>query len=639
MLRYSLLFLLSIVSCFANAQSLNHKYTGSRYVNQLEIDYDWNHRGVPTNIIRDSQEFNVSSDLLSVVNASIPERKPVPSFHPDYIVGDTGSVLEVIDTGDVYVTFVHEGAGYKNVIAYYTYQTGSPPLTLSDLSSIKLLFPNFSLLYSGGGLLPGDTVHLGEFDAGTTIGFVLLANGYNYDTQKFGDGQHGVFSNNILNMEWTEEKRQHFVALWYEEEEKVIMGIEDLNRDSVGCDNDFNDAVFYVSSSPSTGIIKTEVLPETDIVVDSDGDGVSDKFDDYPYDSNKAFDNYIPSEGSTGTYAFEDRWPLQGDYDFNDVVLNYNYKYVTDTSGDIAEITMKFKILATGATYQNGFMVRLNVDASQIASVEGSKLFHNDLTIRNNGTEAGDSDAIIPITDNLNQIHGTFNNVLPNKEYIESAEFEVKVTFSSNITLSPFDVDPFLIINRERGREVHLKGYAPTQSATLSYFNTFDDRSSAFIYYSDINGMPWALDFPSSFDYMKEKKDLSTNYHRFSSWANSSGSADNDWYMPTTENYNTENVYNKESAMNNHGMTSIYTFNFSSKNEVQDTIELRDSQSNLMPLTRVYIYSNDGTYYGSALTNTEGILNLSMSIPSYENSLELRFTSSNGEETQNYDLP
>jgi LruC domain-containing protein len=264
---------------------------------------------------------------------------------------------------------------------------------------------------------------------------------------------------------------------------------------------------------------------------DIDNDGASDDEDDYPFDSNKAFDNYYPARDTYGTYAFEDRWPEKGDYDFNDVVLNYNYKYVTDTTDKISEIIMKFKILATGASYDNGLMIRLNIPQSNIDRVEGAKIFHEFLSIRDNGTELGNTDAVIPITDNINKIHGSFNNVYENDIYVESTEFEVRVVFSTSIMISPFEVDPFIIINKDRGREVHMKGQSPTLLANLSYFDTYDDRSSTYLNYSDINGMPWGLDFPDSFKYLKEKEDLSSNYLRFSSWANSAGDKDDDWYF------------------------------------------------------------------------------------------------------------
>jgi LruC domain-containing protein len=32
---------------------------------------------------------------------------------------------------------------------------------------------------------------------------------------------------------------------------------------------------------------------------------------------------FTPSKYGTGTIAFEDLWPSYGDYDFNDVALNY----------------------------------------------------------------------------------------------------------------------------------------------------------------------------------------------------------------------------------------------------------------------------------------------------------------------------
>ena len=60
---------------------------------------------------------------------------------------------------------------------------------------------------------------------------------------------------------------------------------------------------------------------------DTDEDGVSDLFDDYPNDPEKAFDNYSPAEGQFGTLAFEDLWPAKGDYDFNDIVIDYQYNF------------------------------------------------------------------------------------------------------------------------------------------------------------------------------------------------------------------------------------------------------------------------------------------------------------------------
>ena len=44
-----------------------------------------------------------------------------------------------------------EGAGYRNSVGYYTYDTGSPPTTVDDIDTAYSVFPNFSNYASGGG--------------------------------------------------------------------------------------------------------------------------------------------------------------------------------------------------------------------------------------------------------------------------------------------------------------------------------------------------------------------------------------------------------------------------------------------------------------------------------------------------------
>jgi hypothetical protein len=64
------------------------------------------------------------------------------------------------------------------------------------------------------------------------------------------------------------------------------------------------------------------VYTTVDIPIDTDGDGIQDQDDAFPYPA-VAFELFTPSKYGTGTIAFEDLWPSYGDYDFNDVALNY----------------------------------------------------------------------------------------------------------------------------------------------------------------------------------------------------------------------------------------------------------------------------------------------------------------------------
>ena len=84
----------------------------------------------------------IDAGLLQNINNALPENQPVPDFHPEYLAAGNQTSLSLLSEADVWVTFVHEGAGYKNVLGYFTYTTGSPPATLADVDSISIVFPN-----------------------------------------------------------------------------------------------------------------------------------------------------------------------------------------------------------------------------------------------------------------------------------------------------------------------------------------------------------------------------------------------------------------------------------------------------------------------------------------------------------------
>ena len=56
------------------------------------------------------------------------------------------------DNADVWVTFVGEGAGYKNVLGFYTYDAENPSDETPKPEDITIVFPNVSAKYSGGSL-------------------------------------------------------------------------------------------------------------------------------------------------------------------------------------------------------------------------------------------------------------------------------------------------------------------------------------------------------------------------------------------------------------------------------------------------------------------------------------------------------
>ena len=157
---------------------------------------------------------------------------------------------------------------------------------------------------SGGNLKSGNKIKLGKFNAGTSIGFVLFANGWN--GQAVNSNATKFYSTTACNPETNPDLKKHTVLLYSAAKQNIdLIGFDDQNRETGGSDNDFNDIVFYATSNPPTAISQTNVQP-VDEAKDSDGDGVIDNLDQFPNDATRAYVNYYPSKTTFGTLAFED---------------------------------------------------------------------------------------------------------------------------------------------------------------------------------------------------------------------------------------------------------------------------------------------------------------------------------------------
>jgi LruC domain-containing protein len=62
---------------------------------------------------------------------------------------------------------------------------------------------------------------------------------------------------------------------------------------------------------------------------------------------------FTPSKYGTGTIAFEDLWPSYGDYDFNDVALNYQV-IKTKLLNLAVQMDIICRVKANGAGFTNG---------------------------------------------------------------------------------------------------------------------------------------------------------------------------------------------------------------------------------------------------------------------------------------------
>ena len=253
--------------------------------------------------------IDLSAGLLTEINTALPERSVVnqeflnPSYNPNILLQEDANVG---------ITFVDEGAGYRNSLGYFTFEqqtfealsfadidtNNSGHIGIAELQNIEgvsasMVFNNASKSGAGGSLNAGDTVSLngaeitpsGEnsyqmsgtelFAEGTNIGFFLIQNAWQDGEVQGWDNNSDpltFYSLDFLNpensaantLENPAENSRHMAMMTTSgESSQVVLGFEDLVRP--GGDNDFNDALFIVQTDPVSSMFVN--VPSTGEVI------------------------------------------------------------------------------------------------------------------------------------------------------------------------------------------------------------------------------------------------------------------------------------------------------------------------------------------------------------------------------------
>ncbi|PKP07346.1 MAG: hypothetical protein CVU10_07340 [Bacteroidetes bacterium HGW-Bacteroidetes-5] len=495
----------------------------------------WNNSGLPNYLM--SPDATITAELINVVNASLPESMPVPTYNPQYITNGVSSALRVIADATVEVVFIHEGAGYKNVLGYFHYPTNSPPTSVSQINKI-IAFPNSSYAGSGGALSSGNRVQLkywngtdlvNVFPAGTSIGWYIVANGFSNGS--ISQSAPRYYSLEQFNPETNPLQKPHNVLLYDPQRQLVIIGFEDLPRSGGHSDDDFNDAIFYAVGTPVTAIDYGD-LPVVEDPEDSDGDGIPDDRDEFPEDADVAYSTHYPAQNVYHTLAYEDLWPTKGDYDMNDVIVTYNSTHFLNVNNKVVKVIDRFKPVWSGGILDVGFGYQMGVASSVVKSVTKTSDFIDNnfrYQLSANGTEQQQSKAVIMVLDNITEMGLTSGGAKPN------INFEIKFNSAvsvSDLTTPPYN--PFIVVNKNRGMEIHMPNYRPTDRADFTLFGTYDDRSNPGLnrFYVSTSEMPWGIIIPNdNFDFPIERESIVKYYPQFLPWAESFGVEYPDWYL------------------------------------------------------------------------------------------------------------
>lgn len=216
--------------------------TGGLKILTIEID-----EGIPDNIILTKP----CPTLINNIIAMFPESKNNRDAEPDLFSDGNNLNLKLVKESPVYVTFIDEGAGWRNSLAYYTYDAATPPSD-SDELELHMVFPNISKEGEGGGLTSGNRVQLGNatFPQNTVIGFCLIVQGW-----KNGTTVDGVYRH-FTNIEWNRNSNQQHILFKEQNCKDIVVCFEDIDISSGG-DKDYNDIIFTVTDNEQDNLVAT----------------------------------------------------------------------------------------------------------------------------------------------------------------------------------------------------------------------------------------------------------------------------------------------------------------------------------------------------------------------------------------------
>lgn len=226
-----------VFACQKEAQTKPVYFTNTEY--KVLASYD-STTGRPKVMEKDV----ISSDMLSTIKASLPENKDLRKTNPELLNSNTTVDMRITKKSDVYLTFVSQVTIFKNAIAFYTYETGKPPAAPQDIKTITYVLPNAG---TSTKLAAGDKIKIGTFEPGTSIGLVLMKDAWDATTGKLNNGVVHFCYNDVLNPEVDPKLKKHVVLINYPQENKILIGFEDIDRTKKECDHDFNDVVLYAT--------------------------------------------------------------------------------------------------------------------------------------------------------------------------------------------------------------------------------------------------------------------------------------------------------------------------------------------------------------------------------------------------------
>jgi LruC domain-containing protein len=519
--------------------------------------------GVPKTLVTESLPAN----LLTNLYARLPEGLDINQNKDEkkFLTDNLGANIHLLADSEITVIALGGKTDYANAVGFFTYPTDNAPKTTTGLNT-QILFPNVPAM------IPGQAVKLGTFKAGTSVGFVSVANGWQQGQVNPNQAASEIFYTiRALNPETPSNDgnshlNAHTVLLTSSEDKLLVLGFEDAyrhpsNKDKtkpLRSDDDFNDVLLAIrvssvgknddnkddenkdddSNADLTGITTLDPVPK-----DSDGDGIIDDLDAFPLDPARAARRFYPNAAGYGFLAFEDLWPKKGDFDMNDLLVAYRTVETLNARNEIVDLKLSYELRARGAGSDNG--LGIHFPGLSVGTIDPAA---TTLTINHQApvalpVESGQSEAVFILSNNVTPLTSTgqafpcsMMNTVMKCARTAPVPLVVDIHFKTPLTraqLGDAPYNPFIYRTGKRGLEIHLVDHPPTAKADPKLFGTLDDRSvpSQGRYYRTAANEPWALDVPETWRHPTEWINISGAYPDFVTWATSGGTTAQNWYI------------------------------------------------------------------------------------------------------------
>ena len=272
---------------------------------------------------------------------------------------------------------------------------------------------------------------------------------------------------------------------------------------------------------------------------------------------------YYPGLDIYGTVMVEDSHPGSGDFDFNDMVVRYNFQIRKDASGKVSGLWLTYKPEAKGGVLHLGLAVRLPLLASTPHLAEIQRQGEAPAVVT---PVAGETDLVFVLLADVREAFsdpaggdvepGELINTDPDLPVRHGKTIQLMIEFSPSVDfVVNFPVDAFIFQTGEFAHQTHLPSFGPTDvaledPAIADLFGTEDDCSNQVCaagdgsvvdntgrWYVDNQGLPWAIDVAAEIQWPAEGKNIRQAYPQFVGWVTSGGETNTDWYLHGDSEY------------------------------------------------------------------------------------------------------